>query len=133
MEIFTVNYDVLIEHALESERVPVFDGFVGSYQPFFHPDSLRRPETAPGANWTRLWKMHGSITWRRIEQEGHFRVIRGAIDPAGEMILPSFQKYDESRQQPYAAFTDRLTAFWSKTTRYSLLQASTLQTSTSTT
>lgn len=111
VEIFTVNYDVLIEHALESERVPVFDGFVGSYQPFFHPDSVRRAETAPGANWTRLWKMHGSVTWRRIEQDGRVRVVRGAIDPAGEMILPSSQKYDESRQQPYAAFTDRLTRF----------------------
>jgi hypothetical protein len=111
VEIFTVNYDVLVEHALESERVPVFDGFVGSYQPFFHPDSIRRAETAPGANWTRLWKMHGSVTWKRIEQDGRIRVVRGAIDPAGEMILPSFQKYDESRQQPYAAFTDRLTRF----------------------
>jgi hypothetical protein len=111
VEIFTVNYDVLIEHALESERVPVFDGFVGSYQPFFHPDSLRRTEAAPGANWTRLWKMHGSVTWRRIEQDGRARVVRGEPDPAGEMILPSFQKYDESRLQPYASFTDRLTRF----------------------
>ena len=111
VEIFTVNYDVLIEHALESERVPVFDGFVGSYQPFFHPDSVRRAETAPGPNWTRLWKMHGSVTWKRIEQDGRSRVVRGTIDPAGEMILPSFQKYDESRQQPYAAFIDRLTRF----------------------
>jgi SIR2-like domain len=111
IEIFTVNYDVLVEHALESERVPVFDGFVGSYQPFFHPDSLRRTETAPGANWTRLWKMHGSVTWRRIEQDGRFRVVRGEPDPAGEMILPSFQKYDESRQQPFASFTERLNRF----------------------
>jgi hypothetical protein len=111
VEIFTVNYDVLIEHALESERVPVFDGFVGSYQPFFHPDSLRRAEAAPGLNWTRMWKMHGSVTWRRIEQDGRARVVRGDPDPAGEMILPSFQKYDESRQQPYASFTDRLTRF----------------------
>ncbi|RKE65777.1 SIR2 family protein [Pseudorhodoplanes sinuspersici] len=111
VEIFTVNYDVLIEDALEAERVPVFDGFVGSYRPFFHPDSLRRAETAPGSNWTRLWKMHGSVTWRRIEQDGRIRVVRGEPDPAGEMILPSFQKYDESRQQPYAAFTDRLTRF----------------------
>ena len=31
------------------------------------------------------------------------RVVRGDPDLAGEMILPSFQKYDESRQQPYAA------------------------------
>lgn len=111
VEIFTVNYDVLVEHALESERVPVFDGFVGSFRPFFHPDSLRRAETAPGANWTRLWKMHGSVTWRRIEEDGRVRVVRGEPDPAGEMILPSFQKYDESRQQPYAAFTDRLARF----------------------
>jgi hypothetical protein len=111
VEIFTVNYDVLIEHALESERVPVFDGFVGSYQPFFHPDSLRRAEAAPGLNWTRMWKMHGSVTWRRIEHDGRPRVVRGEPDPAGEMILPSFQKYDESRQQPYASFTDRLTRF----------------------
>ncbi|WP_247282241.1 MULTISPECIES: SIR2 family protein [unclassified Bradyrhizobium] len=111
VEIFTVNYDVLIEHGLESERVPVFDGFVGSYQPFFLADSLRRAETAPGPHWTRLWKMHGSVTWRRIEQDGRMRVVRGDPDLAGEMILPSSQKYDESRQQPYAAFVDRLTRF----------------------
>ena len=50
IEIFTVNYDVLVEHALEAERIPVFDGFVGSFQPFFHSDSLRRLESAPGFN-----------------------------------------------------------------------------------
>ena len=111
VEIFTVNYDVLIEHALEAERIPTFDGFVGSFQPFFHPDSLRRLESAPGANWTRLWKMHGSVTWRRIEQDARVRVVRGDPDTAGEMIYPSFQKYDESRQQPYSAFTDRLSRF----------------------
>lgn len=111
VEIFTVNYDILIEHGLEAERIPVFDGFVGSFQPFFNPDSLRRPEAAPGANWARLWKMHGSVTWRRIEQDGRPRVVRGQPDPAGEMIYPSLQKYDESRQQPYSAFTDRLTRF----------------------
>jgi hypothetical protein len=111
VEIFTVNYDVLIEHGLEAERIPTFDGFVGSYRPFFHPDSLRRLESAPGANWTRLWKMHGSVTWRRVEQDGRARVVRGDPNLAGEMIYPSFQKYDESRQQPYSAFTDRLSRF----------------------
>ena len=111
VEIFTVNYDILIEFALEAERIPIFDGFVGSYQPFFHPDSLRRAEMAPGADWIRLWKMHGSVTWRRVEQNGRFRVIRGAPDAAGEMIFPSLQKYEESRQQPYVAFSDRLARF----------------------
>ncbi|MEQ8399387.1 MAG: SIR2 family protein [Silicimonas sp.] len=114
LEIFTVNYDVLVEHALEAERIPVFDGFIGAYQPFFNPDSLRRLESAPGQNWTRLWKMHGSVTWRRIEKDGRFRVVRGEPDPDGEMIYPSFQKYDESRQQPYSAFIDRLSRFLEK-------------------
>ncbi len=111
VEIFTVNYDVLFEDSLEAERIPTFDGFVGCYRPFFHPDALRRLDTAPGANWTRLWKMHGSVTWRRIEQAGRYRVIRGEPNLEGEMIFPSFQKYDESRLQPYSAFTDRLSRF----------------------
>ena len=111
VEIFTLNYDVLVEHALEAERIPIFDGFVGSYEPFFNSDSLRMLESAPGANWTRLWKMHGSVTWRRIEKNGRFRVVRGEPDTSGEMIYPSFEKYDESRQQPYSAFTDRLSRF----------------------
>ena len=111
VEIFTVNYDILTELALEAERIPVFDGFVGSYQPFFHADSVRRKEAAPGVNWVRLWKMHGSVTWRRVQHSGHLRVVRGTPDPSGEMIFPSFEKYDESRQQPYAAFMDRLGRF----------------------
>ena len=111
VEVFTVNYDILVELALERERVPVFDGFVGSYQPFFHPDSLRHKEWAPGENYTRLWKMHGSVTWRKETIGGRVRVVRGSPDQSGEMILPSFQKYDESRQQPYASFTDRLSRF----------------------
>ena len=111
VEIFTVNYDVLFEYGMELERIPVFDGFVGSYRPFFHPDSLRREESAPGASWTRLWKMHGSVTWRRIKEDGRYRVVRGKISHKGEMIYPSFQKYDESRQQPYTAFAERLSRF----------------------
>lgn len=111
VEIFTLNYDVLIEMAFEAERIPLFDGFVGSYRPFFLPDSLRRPEAAPGLNWVRLWKMHGSVTWRRENRGGRERIVRGEPDASGEMILPSFHKYDESRQQPYAAFIDRLARF----------------------
>lgn len=111
VEVFTVNYDILFELALEVERVPIFDGFVGSYQPFFHPDSLRHKEWAPGEHYTRLWKMHGSVTWRKEMIDGRIRVVRGSPDQSGEMILPSYQKYDESRQQPYVAFADRLSRF----------------------
>lgn len=108
VEIFTTNYDVLIETALEAERVPSFDGFVGCHRPFFVHESLTRPESAPGAAWARLWKIHGSINWRLETVKGRQRVIRADIDGDGEMILPSHHKYDESRKQPYSALMERL-------------------------
>jgi hypothetical protein len=109
VEIFTTNYDVLVETALEAERVPAFDGFVGCNRPFFSHDSLSRPESAPGSAWARLWKIHGSINWRLDTVRGRARVIRTEPNNEGEMILPSHHKYDESRKQPYSALLDRLT------------------------
>lgn len=109
VEIFTTNYDILLETALEAERVPAFDGFVGCNRPFFSHDSLSRPESAPGASWTRLWKIHGSINWRIDNVRGRERIVRTEPHNEGEMIMPSHYKYDESRKQPYSALMDRLT------------------------
>ncbi len=107
IEIFTTNYDILFETAFDAERVPSFDGFVGCGQPFFCHDSLARPESTPGPTWTRLWKMHGSISWKSEMVRGHARVVRGEPNIDGEMIMPSHHKYDESRKQPYTALLDR--------------------------
>lgn len=41
VEIFTTNYDLLIERALENLRVPYFDGFVGSVDAFFAPECVQ--------------------------------------------------------------------------------------------
>lgn len=110
VEIFTTNYDILIEKALEQERVPVFDGFVGSYRPFFMSESLTRIDMAPGKNWTRLWKVHGSVNWELKTESGQKRIVRDKPVKTGEMILPSHYKYDESRKQPYVALLQRLTS-----------------------
>jgi hypothetical protein len=104
VEIFTTNYDVLIERSLEQARVPVFDGFVGSYAPYFSPDAIESDATMPGYEWSRLWKLHGSINWELRQGS----VVRTTGPCAGEMILPSHRKYDESRKQPYLALIDRL-------------------------
>jgi hypothetical protein len=109
IEVFTTNYDVLIETALEAERVPSFDGFVGCNHPYFSHDTLNSTgDSAPGTAWTRLWKVHGSINWEIETVRGQKRVIRTAPTNAGEMILPSHHKYDESRKQPYTALLERL-------------------------
>lgn len=104
IEIFTTNYDVLIERSLERARVPLFDGFVGSYSPYFSPDSFESDLKMPGYEWSRLWKLHGSINWDLRDDT----VVRSTEAAAGEMILPSHRKYDESRKQPYLALIDRL-------------------------
>lgn len=46
VELFTVNYDVLIETALERLRVPYLDGFVGNLRATFQTELV---EAAPGA------------------------------------------------------------------------------------
>jgi len=108
LEIFTTNYDVLLEHACEKARVPVFDGFVGAHNPFFFPECLSNEELLPKPKWLRLWKIHGSVNWGRITIDGRARVVRTAPGTSGEMILPSSRKYDESRKLPYLAYLDRL-------------------------
>lgn len=103
VEIFTTNYDVLIERSLERRRVPVFDGFVGSYRPFFSPDALDGVG-GPQSRWTRLWKLHGSTTWANVGTAP----VRLSETGSGDVILPSHRKYDESRKLPYLALMDRL-------------------------
>ena len=39
-EIFTPNYDLLFEQALEQQSIPHFDGFVGSREPWFDVASI---------------------------------------------------------------------------------------------
>ncbi len=106
IEVFTTNYDVLLERALENAHLPVTDGFVGSYRPFFRADLIEREELLPRAPFVRLWKIHGSVNWH-LSDGGH-TVTRGAVCDSGEMIFPTHRKYDESRQQPYLALLTRL-------------------------
>lgn len=114
LEIFTTNYDVLFERACEGTRVPVFDGFVGAYLPFFYPECLEDEEQLPGSNWVRLWKLHGSVNWTTTKEQRGKRIIRTLPSSTGELILPSHQKYDESRKQPYISYMDRLSRILNK-------------------
>ncbi len=108
MEIFTTNYDTLFERAFEAARVPVFDGFAGTYHPFFYPECLEDDDLLPNSKWIRLWKLHGSVNWLLENTNTCKRIVRGHPSDTGELILPSHRKYDESRKQPYVAYMDRL-------------------------
>lgn len=106
VEIFTTNYDLLFEQALERVRVPYFDGFTGSREPFFDPSSVANNDLP--ARWTRLWKLHGSLGW---VANAKGEVIRTGQASATHLVFPEHLKYDQTQKAPYAALFDRLRAF----------------------
>jgi hypothetical protein len=108
-EIFTTNYDLLIEQGLERKRIPYFDGFVGTSRAFFDAFSIEN-DLLP-SRWSRLWKLHGSINWSIGTDR---TVTRGAVATESHLIHPSHLKFDESRKMPFLAMTDRLRGFLSK-------------------
>jgi len=117
-EIFTTNYDLIIEKSLEASQIPYFDGFVGSYEPFFWQESIDQfvSKNDLTQNWIRLWKIHGSLSWfwkedLRTKAQQIIRIgkIDNIKDEKNELVIyPSKEKYDSSKKQPFIAYFDRL-------------------------
>ncbi|MBG9993435.1 SIR2 family protein [Pseudoalteromonas sp. NZS127_1] len=116
VEIFTTNYDLLIEQALEDSEVPYFDGFVGSRRSFF--DLRAVEDSLIPIHWSRLWKIHGSINWyQETEKDKEGKDVKKVYrsseikEGASHLIYPSHLKYEESRKMPYLALIDQLNRF----------------------
>ncbi|WP_339828953.1 SIR2 family protein [uncultured Parvibaculum sp.] len=109
VHLFTTNYDLLLEQALEESSTPYFDGFIGSRKAFFDLGAVEDERLLP-PRWTRLWKIHGSLNWRLEDGK---TVIRSdeKTEKQSYLIYPSHLKYDQSRKMPYLAMLDRLKAF----------------------
>lgn len=117
IEVFTTNYDVLIERGLEHASVPYFDGFIGVHEGRFRADLVDGGEVPgqlmPPAGWVRVWKLHGSVSWTVKQISGSATIIRSAaakdVAPTSVLaIYPSSQKYQESRRIPFVVLADRL-------------------------
>jgi len=117
VEIFSTNYDLLIERGLEIAGVPYFDGFIGSVKPYFSDAASELDDEAHSRipkSWVRLWKLHGSIGWRNATEDftGEKKVVALPLLEPGStddlMIFPSHEKYSDSRKLPFVAFHDRL-------------------------
>lgn len=110
VELFTVNYDLLIEMGLEGLRVPYFDGFVGNLSGRFHPELVDgHPDGA--REWVpsffvRLWKLHGSVNWAWSDDE-MVRLGEPVAEGKAAAIYPSDTKYEESRRVPFLVLQDR--------------------------
>jgi len=79
VNIFTLNYDTLIEKAADAEGIVVFDGFVGTLSRVFRPESYDQDlyfpaETTEGRvhrfdRVVHLYKLHGSISWQPTDPD----------------------------------------------------------------
>lgn len=107
-EIFTLNYDLLLERAMEDLSLPYFTGFIGNVRPFFMSDSV---DDYKGIyvkkSWTKLWKLHGSLNFMKT-LEGKI-IIENNIGEEYEHLLvyPSMDKYLSSRKAPFISYLDR--------------------------
>ncbi|MBC6998343.1 SIR2 family protein [Cytophaga sp. FL35] len=120
-ELFTTNYDLVLEKSAESLLIPFYDGFIGANEPFFASESLESSSKydSPPISWIRLWKLHGSLGWFWKENKDgkSHRVVRltsGAKEkfPNAELVIyPSKDKYESSRKQPFISYFDRLKSF----------------------
>ncbi|TYD00599.1 SIR2 family protein [Arthrobacter echini] len=115
VELFTVNYDCLIETALEARGVPYFDGFVGSLRARFRTDMVEATQLDSDvllpSFYARLWKLHGSVNWAWDQTHPAGQVLRlGNPVPTNQIaaIFPSDAKYEESRRMPFVVLQDRL-------------------------
>lgn len=116
-KLFTTNYDLLLEHTLDSLGVMYLDGFTGTIKrtlqtQSYHYDLYFPGETTEGHvsrvdRVLHLYKLHGSINWRRTAARSIDVTIDNAT-PGTEaqygdvMIYPSPLKATETHGYPYS-------------------------------
>lgn len=116
--IFTLNYDTLIEQAGDAEGSVLVDGFVGTLHRVFRPESYDidfyfPAQTTEGRvhrfdRALHLYKLHGSITWHRCEPdwENPFGLYATFYDQKCRtddvLIYPTPLKYGQALGMPYS-------------------------------
>ena len=109
IELFTTNYDTLIEDALALKAIAYHDGFRGGAVAYWDApinDGSAEPGDAVRA---RVTKLHGSIDWARVGD----RIVRRRIAdsyPEGctnLLIYPQALKHDFAQRQPFDTLFQR--------------------------
>lgn len=109
-KVFTTNYDLCFEEAARRLKFVTIDGFSHSLKQtydrsHFDYDVVRRrggdEPTDYIENVFHLYKLHGSVDWRRVDSE-----IWRTCDAVGHPVLiyPRSSKYQEAFETPYLDF-----------------------------
>jgi SIR2-like domain len=113
--VFTTNYDLFNERAMDRSGIPYSNGFSGTVERRFNPSTYRRAlaeqldisskRWAAVDGYVHFCKLHGSINWTE-EEAGLFPIRESAdkLDPAQDrvMIYPTPSKQTASFGSPYS-------------------------------
>lgn len=117
VNVFTLNYDTLLEQAADAVGAVLLDGFVGTEQRAFRPESYEQDlyfpaDTTEGRvhrfdRVLHLYKLHGSITWLSgppaIDNPYGIRSTRFAPKTKRRLLIyPTPAKYGETLGVPYS-------------------------------
>jgi hypothetical protein len=115
--LFTLNYDTLIEKAADAEGAVLVDGFVGTLRRIFRPESYDLDFYFPAQTTEgrvhrfdralHLYKLHGSITWHRCDANwenpyGLYATFYQEASDDDVLIFPSPLKYGLALGLPYS-------------------------------
>lgn len=113
--VFTTNYDLFNEQAMDRSGIPYSNGFVGTVERRFNPSTYRRAlaeqldisskRWAAVDGYVHFCKLHGSVNWTE-ENAGLFPIRESAdkLDPVQDrvMIYPTPSKQTASFGSPYS-------------------------------
>ncbi|HEY5912853.1 MAG TPA: SIR2 family protein [Verrucomicrobiae bacterium] len=117
INVFSLNYDPLLERAAEEAKIRVCDGFLGHEHAYFDPSTFeerigRIRGTHKGRQFDettrpiRLFKLHGSLGWYEASPGDARRcAFSSPIPPSTRrlMIPPQHRKANDTMMPPYSA------------------------------
>lgn len=120
LNIFTTNYDLYSERAMDLLGIHYVNGFTGGISKFFNPAifnyALAEKMDLSQSKWSvidnlfYLYKIHGSVNWIEAEGENKLFKVKEIQEPTFEylkdketiMIHPTPLKYNASLGSPYS-------------------------------
>jgi hypothetical protein len=119
LNIFTTNYDLYSERAMDLLGIHYANGFTGGISKFFNPTifnyalaekmDLSQSKWSVIDNFFYLYKIHGSVNWIEAEGENKLFKVKEIQEPKFEnlrdkeiMIYPTPLKYNASFGSPYS-------------------------------
>lgn len=110
LEIFTTNWDILVEKVCDKLKIKCVDGFTGIFDAFENFDIFEEQTPSSTLPTVHLYKLHGSLNWiLPSENEKIVRLTNLNHDNGSQevMIYPTPSKFKEILGYPYADLISR--------------------------